>query len=157
MADDQPKIIVDEDWKGRVMREKEAAAKAAQETPASPAEADAPAAPEAQEDAEDQGKQPSPFQALVQYLAAQGLMTLGVIAPRDTKEVYVDLDGAEYFISTLTMLREKTEGNLTPEETGSLREVLAELQRIYALRVQEYHEHMMQQTAQGQPSGLKPH
>ncbi|HEX71747.1 MAG TPA: DUF1844 domain-containing protein [Candidatus Hydrogenedentes bacterium] len=156
MAEDQPKIIVDEDWKEKVKREKEEAAKKAQETPAADAlEPDSPAAaPDAE--AQNEGKQPTPFQGLVQFLAAQGLMTLGVIAPRETKEVYIDLDGAEYYISVLVMLKEKTQGNLTPEETGSLREVTAELQRLYALRVQEYHEHMMKQAAQDPSSPQNP-
>jgi len=156
MADDQPKIIVDEDWKEKVKREKEEAAKKAQKAPASDTldPETAAAAPDAE--AQKEGKQPTPFQGLVQYLAAQGLMTLGVIAPRETKEVYVDLDGAEYYISVLVMLKEKTQGNLTPEETGTLREMTAELQRLYALRVQEYHEHMMKQAAQGPSSPKKP-
>ncbi len=156
MAEDQPRIIVDEDWKEKVKREKEEAARKAQEAPASEALASDTPASHAAGDAHNEGKQPTPFQGLVQFLAAQGLMTLGVIAPRETKEIYIDLDGAEYYISVLVMLKEKTQGNLTPEETGTLREVTAELQRLYALRVQEYHEHMMKQAAQGPSSPKEP-
>lgn len=156
MAEERPEIIVDEDWKEKVKREKEEAARKAQEAHADDAsESDSSAAAPDNED-QNQGKQQTPFQGLVQFLAAQGLMTLGVIAPREAKEVYIDLDGAEYYISILVMLKEKTQGNLTPEETGTLREVTAELQRLYALRVQEYHEHMMKQAAQNPSSQKNP-
>lgn len=156
MSDDKPKIIVDEDWKEKVKREKEEAAKKAQETSATDALRPDSSATASDAEAQDEGKRLTPFQGLVQFLAAQGLMTLGVIASAGTKEIYIDLDGAEYFINALVMLKEKTQGNLTPEETGSLHEMTAELQRLYALRVQEYHEHMMKQAAQNQSSPKNP-
>jgi len=70
----------------------------------------------------------------------QAMMSLGVLAPRDAKEIQVDLQGAKFIIDTLIILREKTKGNLTPEEEGFLAESLAELQQTFVLRSQQLQE-----------------
>ena len=132
--DDQPKIIIDEDWKARVEREKEEAKKAQeeaaqQETPGAETSEDANAAEDA-----------ASFGGLVSGLAMQAMMSLGVLAPRDAKEIQVDLQGAKFIIDTLIVLREKTKGNLTPDEQGFLAESLAELQQTFVLRSQQLQE-----------------
>ncbi len=124
MSDDNSKIIIDEDWKTRVQREKEEAANAPEEP-----EAEAAEAPEA-----------ASFSGLVSGLTMQGMMALGVMAPRDAKEVMVDLDQAKYIIDTLMILREKTKGNLTPEEQGLLTQTLSELQQGFVVRSQQLQE-----------------
>lgn len=130
MADEEkPKIIIDEDWKARVEREKEEARKAVEE------KADHEPAPE-----ERAAPQPASFEGLVSSLAMQAMVSLGVLVPRDTKEVMVDLAGAKYLIDTLIMLREKTKENLSPEETGYLAETLADLQQTFVLRSQQLQE-----------------
>mgnify|MGYP001766472333 FL=1 len=75
----------------------------------------------------------------------QGLIALGVIGPKDAKEVYVDIASARFIIDTLMMLREKTSGNLTPDETGHLSSALAELQRFYVARAQQVQEPALKQ------------
>ena len=45
-----------------------------------------------------------------------------------TRGVRKDLGQAQYLIDLLLLLREKTEGNRTPEETRLLSEVLHDLQ-----------------------------
>ncbi|MBI5093766.1 MAG: DUF1844 domain-containing protein [Candidatus Hydrogenedentes bacterium] len=124
MADDGPKIFVDEDWKTQVQREKEQVAQ--QEA----------AAPPAAEDHEPE----NPFLALVSSLAMQAMYALGLMAPKDQKEVYVDLDQAQFLIEALVTLRDKTKGNLTPEEQGALTETLAEAQRVYVMVAQHVQE-----------------
>ncbi|NLX96934.1 MAG: DUF1844 domain-containing protein [Rhodopirellula sp.] len=125
---DEPKIIIDEDWKSQVQREKEEAQKtvAAQEGVA-----------ETGEEAGQEPEEANPFMSLVHSLAAQCLLALGAIAPPDAKQITVDIEQARYLIDTLMMLREKTKGNLTPEEEGFLTEALAELQRGYVVRAQQ--------------------
>lgn len=128
-GDESPKIIIDEDWKARAQREKEEAAQKAAETPA-------PAPTEAEEGTID----PVSFAGLVNTFAMQGLVALGVLAPRDVKEVMVDLDEAKYIIDMLMMLRDKTKGNLSPDEQGMLTEALARLQQVYVMRSQQMQE-----------------
>lgn len=135
MADGEPKIIIDEDWKSQVQREKEEAQKAA-ETQEPGHEADE----GAEHDHDHEHEEANPFLSLVHSLAAQCMLALGVIAPRDAKQVTVDIEQARYIIDTLMMLREKTKGNLTPEEEGFLTEALAELQRGYVVRAQQVQE-----------------
>ena len=126
---DEPKIIIDEDWKSQVQREKEEAAKKAEEAPEEQA-------PEAEE---------ASFEGLISGLAMQAMIALGVLAPRDAKEVMVDLRGAKYVIDLLIVLRDKTKGNLTPEEQGYLAESLADLQNTYVLRSQQLQDAALRQ------------
>jgi len=139
--DDKPKIIIDEDWKTQVQREKEEARKKAEEAP-KPEER---AAPEAEE---------ASFEGLVSGLAMQAMIALGVLAPRDAKEVMIDLRGAKYVIDLLIVLRDKSKGNLTPEEQGYLAESLADLQQTYVLRSQQLQEAALRQA--GVDPNLKP-
>jgi hypothetical protein len=137
MADDQPKIIIDEGWKEKVRREKEEADKltATAPTPVVPPEEELP----------EQPMLPDPsFTTLLSTLSMQAMMALGVIAPRDTQQVMIDLDQAKFTIDLITMLREKTKGNLSSEEEGEIVSSLADLQRVYVARVQQYQEHLMQ-------------
>lgn len=126
---EEPKIFVDEDWKAQVQREREAALQQPAPEDAAPAEGAAPDAPE-----------PGSFLGLVSSLAMQCMYTLGLIAPEGQKQVLVDLDQAQYLLDTLAMLREKTRGNLTPEEEASLTQALAELGDVYVARVQQFQE-----------------
>jgi len=128
MADDEKKIIIDEDWKAQVQREKEQAQKVTEEE-----------GPDAEEQAEA-AQEPTSFGALVQSLAAQCMFALGVIAPQGAEQVMVDIGQGKLFIDLLLMLRDKTKGNLTAEEEGLLTESISELQRIYVLRAQQAQE-----------------
>jgi hypothetical protein len=134
MSGDTPKIFIDEDWKAQVQREKEEAKvapsdepdKAAAEEEASPVEAT--------------------FAGHLQSLAAQCAFALGLIAPPDSKQVMVDLDEARFCIDTLSMLRVKTKGNLTPEEEGMLTQILGQLQQAYVVRAQQVQESALKQS-----------
>lgn len=162
MADDERKIIIDEDWKARAQREKEEARrkaeeeKATQETATPEAGAGAAAAPAPQAAAQsnegDEGEEaqgPS-FMALVSSLAAQCMFALGVLVPRDSQQVYVNLDEARYTIELINILRDKTQGNLTKEESDQLEATITELQQVFAARVQQAQEQAMNQ------SGIDP-
>lgn len=141
MADEEPKIIIDEGWKAQVQREKEEALAKAE---------DEPEQPEA-EDAEEEGLEAeNSFAALVQSLAAQCMLALGLIAPPDAKEVMLDIAQAKYVIDILLMLRDKTKGNLTPGEDRMLTDVIADLQRAYVARAQQAQEAALKQ------SGINP-
>ena len=131
MADeDGPKIIIDEDWKAQVEREREQAKQAKDETKTGEG---------------DQAKAtPKPdkvtLETLVSTLGMQAMMALGMFAPKDTQEVQVDLVGAKMLIDMLMVLRDKTTGNLTPEEEGYLAQTLSDLQQGYVVRSQQVQE-----------------
>ncbi len=145
MADEEPKIIIDEDWKSQVQREKdEAQAKAEDE----------PEQVEAEADEEEGLDAENSFAALVQSLAAQCMLALGLIAPPDTEQVTLDIAQAKYVIDILLMLRDKTAGNLTPEEDRMLTDVVADLQRAYVARAQQAQEAALKQSGVD-PANLK--
>ena len=129
MADEVPKIIVDEDWKTQVQREKEEATRGEQDGEAAGAEKPA---------------VENPFLSLVSFVAMQAMYALGLLTPKDQPEVYVDLEQARFLIDGLAALRDKTKGNLTPEEQGALTETLAEAQRVYVAVAQHVQEAQLQ-------------
>lgn len=139
MADDA-KIFVDEDWKAQVQREREAAKQQVEATPeAAEGEvaADADGLPEG-----------ASFMGLVSSLATQCMFSLGLIAPQGQQQVMVDLDQAQYLLDTMNVLLEKTKGNLTPEEEGSLKQAISELGEVYIARVQQFQEETIRQAGQ---------
>jgi hypothetical protein len=61
-------------------------------------------------------------------LASSALVHLGEVPDPTTRKVQRDLAQARYTIDLLILLREKTEGNRTPEETQLLTEIISDLQ-----------------------------
>ena len=113
---------VDESWKEKVAGEKEETQSqkeenVSQKTPAA-------------ERAEFPPVQAS-FVTLVAELAMQASLFMGEIPDPNTKEPIEDLNRAKYLIDELGMLEEKTAGNLTPEESSALKNVLFELRMKY--------------------------
>ena len=77
---------------------------------------------------ERQSRTSTLFSSLISSLGFQGLMNLGLIKTSEKETAKVDLNQAQQMIEMLLMLREKTAGNTTPEETKLLNELIAELQ-----------------------------
>lgn len=71
------------------------------------------------------------FQLLVDLLARNAAALLGGIPDPGTGQTYLDLDGAREMIDILDMLRDKTHGNLAPEEKRLITEVLGSLKLSY--------------------------
>lgn len=67
------------------------------------------------------------FQILLDFLARNAAVLLGGYADPATGQAIVDLEGARELIEMLDALREKTQGNLTPEDDRLLIEVLGSL------------------------------
>lgn len=63
------------------------------------------------------------------YLASW--QQLGKVANQMTGKVEKNLEHAKYSIDTLIMLKDKTKGNLSEEETKTLQEMIANLQLNY--------------------------
>jgi len=121
MADEEkkeePKIIIDEDWKHQAQKEKEKTAK---------------------QEKKEKGKEkqefgPLPkgdFSTLVSMLVSQTLFTLGLLHHKD-EQPQVNLELARFNIDMLEALLEKTKGNLIEEERQMLESSLDELRMAY--------------------------
>jgi Domain of unknown function (DUF1844) len=64
-------------------------------------------------------------------LYSEALVHLGQVPDPMTGQPHRDLEQAQFTIDLLGMLREKTEGNRTPEESGVLEEILATLRMAF--------------------------
>lgn len=73
------------------------------------------------------------FSSFVMSLATQALMQLGEIPPPPGVSLHVDVGAAQQSIDILTMLEQKTKGNLDQAEAQLLEEILHQL-RVSFLR-----------------------
>lgn len=145
MSDDGPKIFIDEGWKAQVQREKEEAAKklAGEATPEAPASALAPE--DSDEVVLDYDPEQASFSALVGSLATQAMFALGLIPDPDSGQVMVNLDAARYTLDLLAVLADKTQGNLSPDESKMLLQTSGELEQAFGVRVQQFQEQALRQ------------
>ena len=112
---------VDETWKQRV--DKERATNHAQRSERG--QEAAPREPEALEDL------PATFEMLVATFGMEALVALGEIPHPVTRKQEIHLAQAKHLIDLLTMLKEKTKGNLTGQESQSLEELCYTLKLKY--------------------------
>ena len=138
MSEEDPKIVVDDDRKAQVEKEKAMAAdQSGGETAASPAEPTAEPTADAVADRPDDGAgrsasdhdvidrpPPATFETLVTMLFTQALAALGQLPGPDGQLGSVNKPFAKYFIDTLEMLGEKTKGNLSDDENKLISETL---------------------------------
>jgi hypothetical protein len=127
-GDAKPKIHVDADWKEQARAEKERLSREI--------ETEGPAAGTAGPGAGPGGRRtmrlPAPdFGGLVQSLAAQAALFLSDQRDPETGRSLRNLDLAKYHIDLLSVLDEKTAGNLTDEEKRTLDSLLYELRMAY--------------------------
>ena len=131
----EPKIIVDDDWKSQAQAEKEKLARKVEATAAAGG-ADADEVGDASEAAEagEGGPRelpPASFATLVSSIVTQAFMSLGGYEDPRTKKRYVDLDLAKHHIDTLGVIEAKTKGNLTDEEKQLLDQAVYECRMQY--------------------------
>ena len=121
---DDPRIIVDEDWKSQVEREKEELRRqqATQTDGGTASPADKKSAP---------SMPPASFSFLLSTLATQAMVGLGILPDPDSGKPVINRPLAKHMIDTLGMLAAKTKGNLTAEETEQLDGALHQLRMIY--------------------------
>lgn len=74
---------------------------------------------------------PITFSLFVQSLAQQAVMSMGLIPWPDSGEVRANLDHARETIDILTILHEKTKGNLTASEQQFFDSILYELRLTF--------------------------
>ncbi len=116
---EEPKIIVDEDWKSQVAREKEEMKNATTEDAA---DSDAPKIGEFP---------PANILVFISMLGSQAMAALGLMADPLSGQVSANRPLAKHCIDMLGVLEEKTKGNLTEDESGHLRDALHQLRMVY--------------------------
>lgn len=144
MADETPKIHVDTDWKAQAQAEKERLAAQEQQKAAERGEAGREKLP------------PADFRTLVGTLASQAIMGLGAMGDPKSGRVMIDLDGSKFAIDLLGVLEEKTEGNLSDEESKELSQVLVELRNRYVQITQMVAQQAKAPGDEGGQSGAPP-
>lgn len=116
MSESEPKIIVDSEWKSRVEHEKENLKRQEQSG-------------EAREGADEMP--PASFPMLVSTLATQALVALGQLPDPFSGQPELNLPVAKHFIDTLAILQQKTQGNLTAEESAMMTDVVHQLRLAF--------------------------
>lgn len=112
-----PKLIVDDDWKSEAKREKEKLSAKAE-----PAEAEASADPR---------NRPIEFTDLVRTFASQAAVYLGLIPePQSQQRIYAP-EMAKLNIDFLSILEDKTKGNLSDTEKDELAQTVVELRALF--------------------------
>lgn len=143
-SEQEPKLVVDTDWKEQVAKEK-AEATAGPEPEAedldrgpdstvaesNPENSDAENSDAENNDAELPPPPPASFEVLISLLFTQAMGTLGHMPHPATGKVEVNKPYAKHYIDTLEMLGEKTKGNLSDDESKMLSEALHALRMAY--------------------------
>lgn len=116
---DPPKIQIDSDWKAEAQAEKQRLEEQSKEsapkgTAASPG-----------------GLPPASFEALVTTMATQAMFAMGLIPDPRTGQQMQHLDLARHHIDMLSVIADKTKGNLTDQEQKMLETTLYELRNNY--------------------------
>ena len=112
MAQDEPRLQIDDDWKSQAAAEKERLSKKVeQEAP--------------------RGMPAADFSSLVQILAMQAMVGLGGMAGPDGREIPPNLMLAKHHIDLLSVLDEKCKGNLSEQEKRMLDTTLHQLRMAY--------------------------
>jgi len=88
--------------------------------------------PEVVEEREEEfPEEASGFETLVSYLSTTAMFQLGLIAGPGGERIPPDMVNAQRTIDLLQVLQEKTSGNLTPQESRLLDDVLYELRMTF--------------------------
>jgi hypothetical protein len=132
MAADEkkPDLIIDEDWKSQVERERAELEQAEKVKAAEPAAAATSKSPK--ESTTDGGPlPPATLSSLATILGTQALIALVQIVDPASGKPHADFEQAQHFIDLLAVLETKTAGSRTPEESQLFESMLHELRMIF--------------------------
>jgi hypothetical protein len=91
---------------------------------------------------------PASFVNFLSTLVTNAAASLGAVPHPATGQRTVDLETGKYWLDVLAMLKEKTEGNLHPQESRLLEGILADLRMQYVQMVRATEEKLKAQAAQ---------
>lgn len=117
-SSDDMKIHIDDDWKSEAQAEKKRLEEESKKAPAA-------------DGTGERGMPEASFETLVSTMATQAMFAMGVIPDPRTGQRVQHLDLARHHIDMLTVIDEKTRGNLSEEETKLLSQTLYELRNNY--------------------------
>jgi hypothetical protein len=120
---DEPKLIIDSDWKAQAQAEKDRLA-AAQKVKQKSSDAPSPAGTAPGEPGEGE---PLGFSDLVTMLATQAITYMGGIPDPRTGKAILAPEYARLYIDMLGILQDKTKGNLTETEQKMMDGTVSEL------------------------------
>ncbi|MHC4975012.1 MAG: DUF1844 domain-containing protein [Planctomycetota bacterium] len=143
-GDEAPKIVVDSDWKAEAQAEKEKLKQQESEQEAS--------------GAPKPGELPEAnFMSIVRMMATQALMYLGAFPDPQTGQAILAPEYAQYHIDLLGVLEEKTQGNLSDDESKEVAELLRELRQRFVEIMGSVSEAMAKEQAEkGQTPASEP-
>src|SRR5262245_36019687 len=124
MAGEEPKLIIDTDWKSQAQAEKERLTQKTAAAKPAPAPGAAPAGGTPGAEGEPHEVR---FEDVVGLLATQALSYLGYFADPQTGQAVVSLEYAKLHVDMLTILEDKTKGNLSEQEQKFLAKTLSQL------------------------------
>lgn len=135
---EEPKLIIDEDYKTQVEREKEQL-RAQQEAEDATESSDAVASEASSAEAQPDVPPPPPpsLTFLVTSLATQAMAAMGQIPGEDGEPLPVNMDYAKHFIDLIGVLEEKTSGNLDDTESKFLQETLHQMRMMFVSMQQQ--------------------
>jgi hypothetical protein len=145
----EPKIVIDNDWKAQAQAEREKLA--AQEKKSTAAKGQ-PAGAQGAAAEGGQGMEGLPqadFRGVLELMVMQAITYMGGMPDPETGRAMVSLEHAKYFIDLLGVLEEKTKGNLAADEAADLTQVLSQLR----LQFVEVSKAVAQAIAKGQMRG----
>jgi len=130
---EKPKLIIDEDWKSQVEKEREQLRHGGEgEDAARPTTAEAARAESAQPKSADDPALPKPDVIfLLNYFATQVMGALGQFPDPETGHAKVLPNLARFHIDTLALLQEKMQGNLSADEAAILENTLHQLRMAF--------------------------
>ncbi len=118
MAEDDSKLIIDDDWKSQAAAEKERLSDAVEESSAKA------------------GMPSADFNGLVQLLAMQAMVGLGGMRGPGGNDIPPNIELAKHHIDLLDVLEKKTSENLEADEKKMLDTTLHQLRMAYVEVVQ---------------------
>ncbi|UYV14038.1 MAG: DUF1844 domain-containing protein [Phycisphaera sp.] len=110
--DNEPKLIIDSDWKNQAEAERQKLADQEKEKAEQATERELP---------------PADIMGIVQILATQALLYMGAFPDPQTGRAMVAMDLAKFHVDLLGTLEEKTKGNLSDEEAETVKQTAHEL------------------------------
>ena len=125
---EEPKLIIDDDWKTQVQKEKDELEK--KEAAGSSKDSAAGSSPDSSDDTLPPPPEAS-FEMLVTMLASQALVSSGQVPSPATGKPEPNKAYMRHYIDTISMLEEKTKGNLSSEEETALTQTLHQLRMLF--------------------------
>jgi hypothetical protein len=133
---EKPGIVVDEDWKTRVKAEDAALDQKLQEEKKNVSPTEQQDAAQAGDDSSDTSGEeiempPASFSSLVGMFTTQAMVGLGVVPNPVSGKAEPQLKLARHFIDLLSIIEEKTNGNLEDDEKAMLNSTLHQLRTMF--------------------------